>query len=318
MYQIAKPLFLYCETPLHAGSGSELDVVDLPIQRERHTGFPKIESSSLKGAIRERVEDVFIHKNEIDQKDKKREHAKVYDVFGPDGESGELYAGAIGFTDARLLLFPVKSMKGIFAWVTCGQILKRFIQDLATCSNVYVPFKDAPTANASQALCSENCQLLIGNDIVLEEYSFKAEKNTPVTELSKWLKNNILKDNPWWADKIETSLIILSDDDFKDFVELSTEVITRTKINNESGTVADGALFTEEYLPSESVLYSLVLAAPVFKNERPENKQSGLKTAEQVMDFFAETLSGDHFHNRFQAGANATLGKGHIRTTLIQ
>jgi len=32
-------------------------VVDLPIQRESHTGFPKIEASSLKGAIRQSFED---------------------------------------------------------------------------------------------------------------------------------------------------------------------------------------------------------------------------------------------------------------------
>ena len=48
----AKPFFIKVITPLHAGSGSDLGVVDLPIQREAHTAFPKIEGSSLKGAIR--------------------------------------------------------------------------------------------------------------------------------------------------------------------------------------------------------------------------------------------------------------------------
>ena len=35
-------LFLYVETPLHAGSGRGLGTVDLPIQRERATGYPMI------------------------------------------------------------------------------------------------------------------------------------------------------------------------------------------------------------------------------------------------------------------------------------
>ena len=56
MYKKAIPFFLICETPLHAGSGSDLGVIDLPIQRERHTTFPKIESSSLKGSLREAFE----------------------------------------------------------------------------------------------------------------------------------------------------------------------------------------------------------------------------------------------------------------------
>jgi len=47
-----KPFFIKSITPLHVGSGSDLGVVDLPIQRESHTGFPKIEASSLKGSIR--------------------------------------------------------------------------------------------------------------------------------------------------------------------------------------------------------------------------------------------------------------------------
>lgn len=56
MFKEAKPLFLICETPLHAGSGDELGVIDLPIQREKHTNFPKVEASSLKGALRESFE----------------------------------------------------------------------------------------------------------------------------------------------------------------------------------------------------------------------------------------------------------------------
>ena len=58
MFKQSKPLFFVCETPLHAGSGSDLGIVDLPIQRERHTSFPKIEGSSFKGAVREAVEKV--------------------------------------------------------------------------------------------------------------------------------------------------------------------------------------------------------------------------------------------------------------------
>ena len=56
MFKCKHPLFLQCQTPLHAGSGSEIGLVDLPIQRERHTTFPKIEASSLKGALREAFE----------------------------------------------------------------------------------------------------------------------------------------------------------------------------------------------------------------------------------------------------------------------
>lgn len=56
MYTKVKPFLLHAISSVHPGSGSEVGLVDLPIQREKHTGFPKIESSSLKGAIRSTVD----------------------------------------------------------------------------------------------------------------------------------------------------------------------------------------------------------------------------------------------------------------------
>ena len=49
MFKLAKMAMIVAHTPIHAGSGSETGIVDLPIQRERHTAYPKIEGSSMKG-----------------------------------------------------------------------------------------------------------------------------------------------------------------------------------------------------------------------------------------------------------------------------
>ncbi|WP_279487125.1 RAMP superfamily CRISPR-associated protein [Aeromonas veronii] len=48
-------LGLHAHTWIHAGSGEKDGVVDLPIQREAHTGWPVIFGSSLKGAMRSQV-----------------------------------------------------------------------------------------------------------------------------------------------------------------------------------------------------------------------------------------------------------------------
>ena len=52
----AKLLMFHALSPIHAGSGSSTGAVDLPIQRERHTARPIVQSSGLKGALREAVE----------------------------------------------------------------------------------------------------------------------------------------------------------------------------------------------------------------------------------------------------------------------
>ena len=42
----------YAISPLHAGCGAATSQVDLPIQRERHTNWPHIQASGVKGAFR--------------------------------------------------------------------------------------------------------------------------------------------------------------------------------------------------------------------------------------------------------------------------
>ena len=106
-------------------------------------------------------------------------------------------------------------------------------------------------------------------------------------------------------------IVVIPDDDFRDFVNLSTEVITRTKIDSSTGTVAKGQLFTEEYLPPETVLYSLALVAPLFSDDKGifKSGKNGVKIErpeeEAVLDFLAGNLP-----QVIQIGGNATIGKG--------
>src|SRR5437660_12574596 len=51
--QVARLLFLHAQTGLHPGSGTALGTVDLPVQRERHTRWPLIPGSALKGILRD-------------------------------------------------------------------------------------------------------------------------------------------------------------------------------------------------------------------------------------------------------------------------
>ena len=44
-------LGLHAQTALHPGSGTALGTVDLPVQRERHTHWPTIAGSALKGIL---------------------------------------------------------------------------------------------------------------------------------------------------------------------------------------------------------------------------------------------------------------------------
>ena len=289
MYRKANLLFLKAETPMHAGSGDSLGIVDMPIQREKHTSFPKIEASSLKGSMREHFE-----------RDTDNDENKITAAFGYEGNDNEKsQAGALGFTDARLLLFPVKSMKGVFAWITCPAIISKFNDELKL-TGFDVEF-DIQKGN----LAAADSELYVNEEnIIFEEYTFEVEKDEEVTKLGKWLSKQLYGENSenYIAKKLNTNIVVLEDDDFKDFVNLSTEVITRTRIDNETGTVADKALFTEEYLPAESIMYSLVLTAPEFSKD-----QNVFKTEQELKEFFNIFIKKNPV---MQIGGNATLGKG--------
>lgn len=320
-------LFLIAETPVHAGSGSEVGIVDLPIQRERHTGFPKIESSGLKGSLREAFEninnEIEVYGNKIKPKDKinYREETKEKEtnyvalIFGPEGE--EVHSGAITITDARILLFPVKSLKGVFAWITCPFVLNRFKKELEMIginSFNFNDFKENTTSNGTNVTIDYQ-----GKKVVLEEFTFDVREDETTSKIAEWLSNKIFPDDSiysFWKNKLKKDLIILSDDDFRDFVKTSTEVITRIKIDSVTGTVKSGALWTEEYLPQDTIMYSLVMFTPlrvandeqkgILRAESPE--EEARRVAELFKKWLPETI---------QIGGNQTIGKGFVRINIL-
>ena len=349
MHKLIKPFFIKVITPLHAGSGQDLGIVDLPIQRERHTGFPKIEASGLKGSIREIFESYLIRKDRKEENkivvtftidnsfkdrlkneqlfDELKKEWKVEDkenngkkeihylnlhqaislLFGPEN-SDKAHAGALGFTDARILLFPVKSAKGVFAWTTCPKVLKRFKQDMALAGENLT--YTVPQVEDGECLVTENSKLVVSDAVILEEYAFKKKKEIGeklVKELLKFIKidENSSEKLSNFAGIDRSKIVILSDDDFEDFVNLSTEVITRTRIDNETGTVKGGALFTEEYLPSETIMYSLALANAIFNEDKGIFSRDDKPEEKQVLDFWRKNMP-----TVMQIGGNATIGKG--------
>lgn len=300
MFKQAKIFYIHTISPMHVGSGSDLGIVDMPIQREGHSGFPKIEASSLKGSMREAFE--MKGRTDLDTL------LKTYMSFGYDDtntpsavqeafkeKKDKEFAGALGFSDARILLFPIKSAKGIFAWATSPMVLDKFMKDLEISEN-----KQNFTINKN-TITNDSKINIDNNSVILEEYQIDIKKDDNTQQIANFLASELSNN------EIKEKFIILSDDDFKDFVTLSTEVITRTKIDNATGTVKDGALFTEEYLPSETVMYSLALASSIMANI---TQIQDLNSEQDVMNFFTSTVPAV-----MQIGGNATIGKGIVSIT---
>jgi CRISPR-associated protein Cmr4 len=283
---------IYAVSPIHAGSGASTSAVDLPIQRERHTNWPHIQASGVKGAFRAHFRD-FVDQN------KNKQFINL--IFGSDKQDGwnneENLPGAMSVSDARLLAFPMRSNIAPFVWVTCSSVLKRLKTDLEYISlgeKMTMYIQDIQGNNAIWIGKEESEKQIVLEDAVvnvIEKIEDDFFKNT-FSELKR--------------------LILISDEMFDYAVSYCTEIQTNVKISSENGTAEDGSLRYQEFLPADSVLYTIVHYSGRDLGEiKNDDKQNPL--ADLVKDMNAEMVKKyveDTVKNFIQIGGDETLGKG--------
>lgn len=292
MTQATAILGLLAQTSIHAGTGSNTGVIDLPIQREGHNGYPCVFGSSMKGALR----------NHAETKHGKNNASVIY-VFGPDTNGASDHAGALMVSDARLLLLPIRSLTSQFKWVTCPAVLKRYQRD-AQRFGLNVELDSALLAKL------EDTSALIPNQtttdsLFLEEYRFDT-KNHNVDNLIAAI-NQLMKFDA--TNALQEQLVIVSDNMFAHLCQHATPVNAHIAIKSETKTVKGGALWYEETLPPETLLYVGLAASNVRKPktdklsiELPENE-----SAQWVLNAVVDLFKDKHW---LQIGGNETVGMG--------
>jgi CRISPR-associated protein Cmr4 len=319
-------LGLHAQTSLHPGSGTALGTVDLPVQRERHTHWPTIAGSALKGILRDACREQIARRPDLDtlhrfdderddqgqvtklaaRKGRHRERAdatlELNLLFGPPTAGSSEFAGALSVTDARLLAFPVRSLKGVFAWVSCPAVLDRLKRDAAL-AGMTLHWPDVKP-DLDHAVIASGSPCLVGDKVVLEEFEFSKTDGDPAVAAG-WIAEKLLPDRPAFAGTVARfrhHFVILGDDDFTHFARHATEVQARVGLNYETKTVREGALFYQEFLPAETLFYAVVLA-------NTARARFDAKPAAAVLD----TLTG-HLPAVLQIGGDETTGKGYCAT----
>jgi CRISPR-associated protein Cmr4 len=360
MYQTSALLFLLNETPLHPGSNKGIGHVDQPIQREASTQLPVIHDSGVKGAARHDMAEAQgiptlerrIKKLETipeaertdeeqqELENKRKEIAPFEAVFGPNVGTGREHehGGALGFSDAHILLFPVPSLSGLFGWVTCPFVLDRLRRDLSkvvpqaapksngTSSseprlpNVLGALLEMPMPEVDEAWVSESCAARVENGghagddaVTLEDLTFSSprnERSSHVETVGRWLGEHVLPEASAYdhmRNRLPDSLVVVADEVFRDFTRFSTEITTRIRIG-ETGTVVEGALWNEELLPSNCLLYSLTPATRSLSNDTDMG-------AEEILGMFVDHLE-EQEHALIQFGGGRSLSRGLAQATL--
>lgn len=275
---------LYAVSPVHAGSGTSMGVVDLPIQRERHTNWPHIQASGVKGAMRHHFEKF---KHNIKNRDEQIQVDQITEkIFGTDnyGENGTL-PGAIAVSDARLVAFPIRSSKSPFVWITCPAVLQRLEKDLDL--TLKTGKMNIPEPDSEQAFLI-NGNISAEEKILLEDYEVVVKK----AEI-------ILPDTVKTLYKKAGTLLLVSNDTYHYGVSHCTEVRTQIKIDDKTGTTVDGSLRYEEVLPADSLMYVVLFYGPTRDADTTI-------PADTLITYMKE----DVVKNHIQIGGNETLGCG--------
>jgi len=299
----AKLLFVYALTPLHPGAGRAVagGPVDLPIQRDEF-GFPVIWSSSLKGVLRSNF--TLKARNAPSEEKRMALETFVRAAFGPEPASPEVseYSSAISVLDARLLMIPARSLKGVWCYLTSPHLLRYYRVYLEIASNyisqlennlkeldkllesIETAFKSKKADADRVALVSDE-QCLIKSVqrsvVMLNEEEFIAEVKSELAGIWKLLP----------AGTEQRSIAVVTDNAAETLLRKSLVIQSRVRLDYERKTVSPGGLWDEEYLPQRTLMVSLVLAK--------QPKQSPDKIAKRI----AENLKGSG------AGAEELAGR---------
>lgn len=296
-------LYLYAESPVHAGAADSLGVLDLPIQREASTGYPVIWGQSLKGALRQAAEEHELWEPE-----------RVIEVFGSSvGEPGDggsddrrTTAGNLRVGDAQLVAMPVPTLRRTFAWVTSEIALSRLARKYRTLRAAPAAIPALPTVRTAGRGVSATSEWVhkgevLGPCVVPIDADSEGRLGGWAARIAHDAIDGTDEFAPF-ATKLRSDLLLVDSEIMPVLLRDCTEQSVRVQLNEEK-TVENGPFYSE-YLPAETIL----VASLSLREYGREDKISDDLAALQFL-FDGGLL---------QIGGDETLGKGLVWPRLLQ
>ena len=232
-------VLLECRTPLHCGRrGAESSFLRSILRGDG--GVPEIPGTSVLGAIRARA---LVRV----QAGKAAYSAQQVEVgLGQrGGGSGQLSASA-----ARLVALPVRTVRGLFAYVTCPGSLS-----MLGCGFDQMLPRGEELGNG--ALASARCCAVLQRRVVLEEFCFELREQAEFAgagqELAQVYAGVV---GEYAAAKLGVDLVCISDQCFADLSRACVELEERCEIDSFSKLPTARGVSCIEYVPAHSLFAS--------------------------------------------------------------
>jgi len=285
--------------PLHVGMGRGVGFIDLPIIREKVTGWPLVPGSAVKGVIRDHFDQ---KKNGKPDEERKAFEKLINAAFGKaDDDSGNANSGSLVFTDAHIVCLPIRSLYGTFAYVTSRLVLEKLKRDLIAAGYKAEDVPEAPEPGEIEVLHTPGSKLASDGKVFFEDLDFTArEDNDRTMRWADLLAGAIFSSDTRWQNIFKERFAIISDNSFNFLSETGTEVAAHIRIEDETKIVAKGALWYEEALPVETILAGIAWCDRVYGG-------NGFNQEKILSTFCGESAL------ELQIGGKATVGKGRVR-----
>jgi CRISPR-associated protein Cmr4 len=265
--------YLYSLAPIHCGGEGDLGNIS-EIAREVHTNFPYIPGSSLRGSLRNEVEEY-----------QDREVANR--LFGQELTDGKMGVHQIWFGDARLLWVPMRTMsvKGedVFTWVSCPTLLR-------DCALISRRAFDGFAALNSAVGSRKDVYMVADARVEVEAMNEAQIRSIDLTENWSSSLGNDTKSH--W----ENNRIVLPDNDFQVLMEHSLW----TQVRNVIADTGSAEMFwTDVCIPRDTIFY-YAWGYSIAKNDP-------IRAAD--CDVIQEILMG-----LIQVGGQANVGRGWVQS----
>ena len=170
----------------------------------------------------------------------------------------------MSISDAHILLLPVRSVYGILAYVSCPFILRRYQKDCALNALTVPPVQE------NQACYGSGNENHKHDKIVLEDLDLIGKPCDKTTAWAEHFARQIHGDDSQARQDMQVRFLILPDNVFSFLAETATDIRTRIRIKPDTGVVDGGALWSEENLPAETLLWGVFTIA---NSRDPDNSQ---------------------------------------------
>jgi len=304
-------------SPVHCGIGQGLNDIDLPTARNSVSGHPIVPASSIKGVLK----DEFINNGlgekigkKVDDKNWKEKARLLFGDITIESDSKVIeFASSLSVGDANLLALPVRSFFGTFAYLSSPYSLQQ-LKNLYRRTDLTVQIPGIPTIGLRddngcyKAIITENSLLKqdSNNSIYLEEMDLLIEKENDLAD--KWANfiAPLFFNDTEGQDIFKKRFAVVDDNALNFSCNCGLPVDARTSIDQETGTVKDGALWYEETVPPESLFVGIMGV------NRSYGSNSDKKiSATDLANFFTT----DSIY--CQIGGKATTGKGFVAINFV-